>query len=1204
MTETLKEGASHAGGAVLTFLMADVRGSTRFTLEHGDEAAALLATQFGALTREIVSAHEGAIIQLRGDEALAVFSSARQALRAAFTLQQRYARETMAETTLPLKVGIGLDAGEAIPVEGGYRGAVLNLAGRLCALAGPSEVLASEGVIHLAGKLEGLRYAERGAVQLKGFAHPVRVLQVVAEKTDQVERGAQAAAAVRERPLPIGGFLGALPAGPLVARDDELGTAMAAADVVAGGSGRLLFLGGEPGVGKTRLAQEVTLQLRNRGFLVATGRCYEPQEAVPFYPFLEALGTLSTAAPPVVREAIAQRWPYLGRLLPNQIVAVPPGSFEGQAASGTRGGRGTAMDGRAEIPFGTVLRRYRRDAELTQEELAERAGLSVRGIGYLERESSHAPYQATVFQLADALELSPADRSILLAASRRLPPHSTRLPSMEDQERLLWSVTGFVQALADQRPMALLLDDLHWADASSLTLLQHLARHTRAYAVMLLCTYRDVELGRQHRLAVALRDLDREQVAEHMAIRRLGKDGTATLIATSFGEEEVAAEFAELVYRQTEGNPFFTQEVLRALVERGDIHQEDGRWERREVGEMEVPESIRSTIGERLSRLSEDAQAILHEASVFGQTFGFDQLQAIGGREADEVEAALKSAMAAGLLRAEKDEYAFNHALTQQALYAELSGRRKRRLHLAAGEALERLPPTDRTERAAELAWHFLQGADPERALRYATVAGDQAEAVFAHGEAERHYRVALELAQERGETSTESELLEKRGRALNSMGRYDEALKALGQAAEKYRRANDVEAQARVAAQIGRVHADQGTSDEGIAYTERMLEALEGGDPSPGMAALYAALAFLYFAAGRYREQQVAAERASELARRFGNDELLAAAEVRRGSALLLLGQREQALAVLEDAIPLAERVGDLVSLHRALAAVAELYRVGGQFDQSKLHRERALEMANRLGTPATIAFAMATLGRVYFLQGAWEEAGALLERALTIAGSTSSWFAAYPSLHLGELRLAQGACDEASQLLDMAATIGRRNSDMQAMRFAHRALAERDLSQGRPEAARERLEPLLDRPGLTEEQVTMLLPVLARAELEAGNLERAERVLAETMSRAAAQNARLATLDALRVRGVLFSRQRRWTDARHTFERATAMAHAMPYPYAEARTLYELGLMHGETDAPQQARECLEEALAIFQRLGAQPYIKRTEQALAEIE
>ena len=178
MTETAEQEFAPAGGEIRTFLIADVRGYTRFTLEHGDEAAARLASRFAAIAREGVAAHEGQILELRGDEALAVFSSARQALRAAVDLQERFSREAVANSALPFAAGIGLDAGEAVPVEGGYRGAALNLAARLCALAGPGEVLASDGVIHLARRVEGLEYADRGPVTLKGFADQVRVMQV------------------------------------------------------------------------------------------------------------------------------------------------------------------------------------------------------------------------------------------------------------------------------------------------------------------------------------------------------------------------------------------------------------------------------------------------------------------------------------------------------------------------------------------------------------------------------------------------------------------------------------------------------------------------------------------------------------------------------------------------------------------------------------------------------------------------------------------------------------------------------------------------------------------------------------------------------------------------------------------------------------------------------------------------------------------
>src|SRR6266700_1972282 len=166
---------------IRTFLIADVRGYTLFTQERGDEAAAKLASKFAQIAREGVEARGGSVIELRGDEALAVFGSPRQALRSAMDLQLRFVEETVSDPSLPLPVGIGLDAGEAVPVEGGYRGGALNLAARLCGQAGPGEVLASQEVVHLARKIEGIRYVDRGAVHLKGLTAPVRVVKVLPE---------------------------------------------------------------------------------------------------------------------------------------------------------------------------------------------------------------------------------------------------------------------------------------------------------------------------------------------------------------------------------------------------------------------------------------------------------------------------------------------------------------------------------------------------------------------------------------------------------------------------------------------------------------------------------------------------------------------------------------------------------------------------------------------------------------------------------------------------------------------------------------------------------------------------------------------------------------------------------------------------------------------------------------------------------------
>jgi YVTN family beta-propeller protein len=167
---------------IRTFLIADMRGYTRFTQEQGDEAAGRLAAEFARLSRSAVESHEGEVIELRGDEALCVFGSARQALRAAVELQTRFRRREEGRPAFPLPLGIGLDAGEGVPTEGGYRGGALNTASRLCSLAGPGEILATETVISLARRLEGIRFVERRPVRLKGLEKPVRVIEVRSER--------------------------------------------------------------------------------------------------------------------------------------------------------------------------------------------------------------------------------------------------------------------------------------------------------------------------------------------------------------------------------------------------------------------------------------------------------------------------------------------------------------------------------------------------------------------------------------------------------------------------------------------------------------------------------------------------------------------------------------------------------------------------------------------------------------------------------------------------------------------------------------------------------------------------------------------------------------------------------------------------------------------------------------------------------------
>jgi predicted ATPase/transcriptional regulator with XRE-family HTH domain len=920
-----------------------------------------------------------------------------------------------------------------------------------------------------------------------------------------------ASATLSDAPLPVGGFLGALPEGPLVAREAERAALMTALGAVANRMGRVVLLSGEPGAGKTRLAQEVTLEAHNRNFLVASGRCYEPHESVPFYPFLEALASTYAAAPVALRAEVAQHWPDVLRLLPD---------------------RGAAL-------------------------------------------ASVAPTEA-------------------------------ELGGNEEQQRLFWAVTGFVRALADLRPIALLFDDLQWADGSSLALLQHLARQTRACRVLLLGTYRDDEVRRQHPLEALLRDLGREHLLQRLEVKRLPPAGTAALAATLMGTDEPPTELAELVHQGTEGNPYFTIEVVRALIERGDVYEQEGRWQQRAGIEIAVPESVRSAIAQRLARFSPLAQEVLQDACVLGQSFTFEDVQAMRDRPEVEVEAALEVARAAGLIReAGGDTYAFQHGLIQQALYAELSGRRRQRAHRVAGDVLERLSPRERERRAAELAWHFVAGGVPERALPYALRAGDQAEAVFAHHEAEQRYKQARDLARDLGERGVEAAALFRLGALYMTVARYDEALEALERAAEAYRANGDREGRRRAIALVGRVHARRGAPAQGIQRLEPLLRTATGTELSDGLAALHIALADLYYTSGRYREQLAAAERAASLARAAGDEALLAQAEQWRSTALLALGRADEALPVLQEVIPKAEAAGDLSSHTHALNHVALAYIQQGQFETGRAYIERALALAERRGDPAQIAFMAYNRGMIAVYTGEWRQARADYERAAAVMSRVGmSWTAAYPLLGLGHLSLLEGHWEEASRGLQKAITLAERSGDLQALRYAQTPLIERDLLEGRPEVARARLDRLLDpRSSGRYEGVANLLTLTAWLRLELGEAAQADVLAAQAVTQAQTEQNQLALVEALRIQALAATRQRRFDAAREAIERALALSRTLPCPYHTARALFSSGAILKEQGEPEPARARLLEAQALLDGLGERLYAQQVEQLLAEL-
>jgi serine/threonine-protein kinase len=290
--------------------------------------------------------------------------------------------------------------------------------------------------------------------------------------------------------------IGGEPEEPLVGRVQELERALLLADAVGNGAGRLLLISGETGAGKTRLAQEILLRLRDRGFLVVAVRCYSRERAVPFAPFLDVLPQIHSAVSQAVREETAMKWPHLALLLPHGS-ALPPGA-----------------------------------------------------------EPDEPDEQFTLFR----------------------------------------DCAGFLARASQERPLALFIDDFHWADEGSIDLLRFLARELRGRAVYLLSAYRDGDISRGHPLSGAVRDLVREGVVDRALLGRLGPEETTELITALIANGAPPQDFCEFSFRRTRGNPLLVRRLVQALGGRYALHRQIGAG-----GMGRVFEAVDRQTGERVA---------------------------------------------------------------------------------------------------------------------------------------------------------------------------------------------------------------------------------------------------------------------------------------------------------------------------------------------------------------------------------------------------------------------------------------------------------------------------------------------------------------------------------------------------------------------------------------------------------------------------
>ncbi len=750
------------------------------------------------------------------------------------------------------------------------------------------------------------------------------------------------------------------------------------------------------------------------------------------------------------------------------------------------------------------------------------------------------------------------------------------------------AVIRFLRNISGPAGLLLVLDDLQWAGADACDLLATLVRTATHIPLRVIGAYRDTELGASHAFEVATANLGRAELVTVIPLRPLHREDAAVLLRELLGHRTDAEHLMEeQIIERTGGVPFFLVSCAQGI--------------RAGVGDSEVPWSLTQSVRQRVAHCSANAQTILRIAAVAGRSVSRSVLLSVAKMEEQGALAGLDEACSAGLLTpAAGHTYRFFHDVIREVVEADLGPEQRTRLHALIGLAMEEGAGP---ERAAVLAWHFSQGDKAERALQYSLMAGDHAVSVFANDEAEQHFRWATELAVD-ADPSRRAQVVEKYGLALRALARYDEALYWLEEAARLQHTAGNAEIEGLLIAHIGQVLGDLGRPREGIARIQQRIAYSPREDHSQSMAVLHVTLAGLFWSTGQYDQQFAAAELAAELARIRADDRVLLRAEVRRGQALRSLGRYEEAQRVLEQNIPAIEAAGDLELLAPALDSLSIVYLAAGEFHHEALHLRRGLEAAQQVGDPSIVAFMASKLGQNAYYQGEWNRAREYLEKAISVVRTSGAvWFAPYTLGALGGLFLATGDWKDAAEYLEESITISS-DAAFQALENSQSLMGILEISEGRPEAALARLQRFTD--GSRGQPSNSVGPrwVLAWSLLELGNDHTAAVIVAPEIARARAENDQLGLVHLLWIHALIAARQARWADAEGALAEVLTITRRMPYPYHEARALETYGSMQAQQGDRSAARQSWVEALVIFERLGARPYIERIERNLAEDE
>ncbi len=608
-----------------------------------------------------------------------------------------------------------------------------------------------------------------------------------------------------------------------------------------------------------------------------------------------------------------------------------------------------------------------------------------KGLDALEIETSTDGYA----WLADIACLLPEIRH-RLDRFRRSPPDGHN--DAYSRSRLLPAIWHLLRSVADRSPCLIILDDIHWADTATLEALRYFLSYLRSAPVLLLATFRPEELHGRTEVARTLLALESVGATARINLAPLSTSETECLVQRALGLAEPHPVLGPLIYRETEGNPFFIGEVLKAMVEERLLYLDPkGGWRTpwddattgsQHLPSLPLPRSIRRLVEHRLERLSPTARSILNRISVLGRDVDFDLLSHICDSDEEELLLSTDELLHRHIMVEAEEGIRFSHDKIRQTVYENLSRPRRRSYHRRAGEALVQVSP----DRVEEIAYHFHQTRDHSRTLEYAMAAGERARRLYANRSALTYYGWVIDAAHHLKDMKAQRALIE----AHEQRGRIHRHLAAMDQAAEEYRAMaaaaetiGDLSAMARAMRLGGWVEGNlHGEWEEGLQAVEKALVVARRAQDLREESAALRDMGAYHNLLGEYPQSLECLQSALEGFRTLRDKRGEAGTLQYLAVTLHFLHRYEEATKTYEDALKLWQALEDRLLEGKVLADMGYLLISAGRLDKAYKAFVQAERTLRQIEAPSSRIWAMMGLAVLHRFRGQYQDCLHLLSR------------------------------------------------------------------------------------------------------------------------------------------------------------------------------------------------------------------------------